>query len=298
MTDRVVHTGRGAALLDRMRAMPVIGTGIAIVEEALRDGARDSAASIAYFAFFSLFPLLLGLLAIAGFFLAGMDLRQSLDGFLVDALPGSADLVGGILDSVVRFRGPAGLFSVLALLWSASAAFGAVSRAINEAWGVHAGDPFYVSKLRYVGMCFAVAALFLASAVLTAAVEIFVNLDLEVLQRLGVSRLFALIGGHVASFVFLFSMFALLYKVMPRTHTRWREVWPGALLAAVLLEIAKRVFVGYLDNLANFEAVYGSLSSVIVLMLWLYVSAWILILGAEFIYLRTRAPSRETGVPT
>jgi membrane protein len=278
--------------------MPVVGTGIAIVEEALKDGARDSAASIAYFAFFSLFPLLLGLIAIAGFFLSGMDLRETLDAFLVDALPGSADLVGDILDSVVRLRGPAGLLSVFTLLWSASSAFGALSRAVNEAWGVHAGDPFYVSKLRYVGMCLAVGALFLGSAVLTATVEIFVNLDLDVLQRLGVSRLFARIGGYVASFAFLFSMFALLYKVMPRTHTSWNDVWPGALLAAVLLEMAKLIFVGYLENVANFEAVYGSLSSVIVLMLWLYVSAWIVILGAEFIYVRAHAPSRATGGPT
>jgi membrane protein len=164
-----------------------------------------------------------------------------------------------------------------------------VSRAINRAWGTAKSRPFYISKIRYFAMCIGVALLFLLSAAVTGFVEVVVGFDLPLLDRIGLTEAIARAGSRVASFVFLLSMFGLLYKVMPRVETRWREVWAGALLAGVLLELGKAVFVRYLEDVANFEAVYGSLSTAIILLLWLYVSAWILILGAEFIYVRRNA---------
>ena len=89
-------------------------------------------------------------------------------------------------------------------------------------------------------------------------------------------------------------IFALIYRLAPYVKVRWREVLPGALLAAILFELVKKGFVIYLDRLANFEAVYGSLASIIVAMLWLYLSAQILIYGAEYGIVRAEAFSKET----
>ena len=83
------------------------------------------------------------------------------------------------------------------------------------------------------------------------------------------------------SFVFNLAIFLSLYKILPNTRTHWRYIWPGALVAALLFEGSKFLFVLYLDNFATFNAVYGSIGSVIALLLWAYVSAFILILGAE-----------------
>lgn len=275
--------------LERLRRTPVLGTAIRTFEKALGDGATDSAASIAYFSFFSLFPLLIGLVAAASFALEPAEVRLRLDEFLMDSLPGSADLVRETVEAVIRLRGPAGILGLVTLLWSASAVFGAASRAVNRAWGTVETSPYYASKMRYIAMCLGAALLFLLSVVVTGFVEVVVGFDLGLLDPMGLTDAIARAGSRLVSFAFLLSMFGLLYKVMPRMETRWRDVWAGALLAGVLFEVGKAFFVKYLDNVANFEAVYGSLYTAIVLLLWLYVSAWILILGAELIDVRREA---------
>ena len=79
----------------------------------------------------------------------------------------------------------------------------------------------------------------------------------------------------------MLAVFLLIYRFMPNTRTYWRYIWPGALVAAVLFELTKNVFIVYLDRVANFENVYGALAPVIVLLMWTYVSSIVLIFGAE-----------------
>ena len=76
-------------------------------------------------------------------------------------------------------------------------------------------------------------------------------------------------------------MFLLIYRYVPNCKTYWRYIWPGALVAAGLFEVAKGLFIWYLDNLASYRQVYGPLTSVMILLLWTYLSSLILILGAE-----------------
>jgi len=73
----------------------------------------------------------------------------------------------------------------------------------------------------------------------------------------------------------------VIYKFMPNTKTYWRYVWPGAIVGALLFEAAKSMFILYVESFSNFENVYGSLAPVIALLVWVYVSSFILILGAE-----------------
>ena len=77
-------------------------------------------------------------------------------------------------------------------------------------------------------------------------------------------------------------LFEIAYVLLPNLRVRWTHALPGALLAAVLFEAAKLGFAWYVSNLASFSLVYGSLSTVIVLMVWIYISAIILLIGAEF----------------
>ena len=86
---------------------------------------------------------------------------------------------------------------------------------------------------------------------------------------------------RVAPFLINMGIFLLLYYFAPNCRTYWRYVWPGALIAAILFEVAKGIFIWYLDNLATYDQVYGSVTSVMSLLLWMWVSALILILGAE-----------------
>ncbi len=78
-----------------------------------------------------------------------------------------------------------------------------------------------------------------------------------------------------------FAIFLTIYKYLPNTKTYWRDVWLGAIVAAALFETGKNLFLWYLESFAQYSQVYGAVASVIVLMVWTYITALILILGAE-----------------
>jgi membrane protein len=92
------------------------------------------------------------------------------------------------------------------------------------------------------------------------------------------------VSTKLAAFLLIFLVFLLLYKFIPNTKTYWRGVWPGALLVALLFELARTLFIFYLDNIANYQLIYGSITSIIVLLVWIYYSSLIMILGAEFTF--------------
>ena len=96
----------------------------------------------------------------------------------------------------------------------------------------------------------------------------------------------------ITSFLFVFLVQVILYRVVPYRRLGWRRVLSGAAFAAVLFELGKNGFVFYLNRVANLEAVYGSVSSIIILLLWLYYSARVILLGAALI-----AVTREEASP-
>lgn len=236
--------------------------------ELSEDDATHMAAGVAYYAIFSIFPLILGLLAISGMFLGSADLQQRFLSFLADNLPGSERFVVGNIESIVRFRGAAGLGAILGLLWAATAVFGAISLAVNRAWDVHEDRSFFVAKARQLGAALGVGLLFLASLLSSSAMQVFDSV------------LINLVWGALAS-LYSFLIFVFIYRFVPNCRTYWRYVWPGAAVAAALFEIGKEFFVWYLANVANYSEVYGSLASVMAFLMWTYVSALVLILGAE-----------------
>jgi membrane protein len=125
-----------------------------------------------------------------------------------------------------------------------------------------------------------IGSLLLLSAAATSLIQVFNDgpfgpSDQEPLLDLGLSYLaLYLIPGLITLLVFL-----LLYRFAPNRQMRWRYVWPGALVAAVLFEVAKSLFLWYLENFASYNQVYGSLASVIVLMFWAYLSSMLLNTG-------------------
>jgi membrane protein len=151
-----------------------------------------------------------------------------------------------------------------------------VGRAINRAWDIQENRRFHVRKLRDMGMALGTGVLFLLSLGATSTLSILHGLDLPFVN------VAAEAGTRVLGFAFSLGIFLGLYKVVPNTKTYWRYVWPGALLGAAMFEVAKSLFVLYLGRFASYESVYGSVASVIILLVWIFVSAFILLVGAEF----------------
>ena len=280
LADRTRRKARAAS--ERLRRRFLVVLLARTFRELSDDDATHMAAGVAYYALFSLFPLLLGLIAILGLVIDSETLQVEITGWTADHLPGAGDFITDNIDISVGQSGSLGIISIIGLIWAGSAIFGAINRAVNRAWDVHEDRPFYVAKARQLVMALGVGILFflaLASASLAQAADRFAEVDLPLLGLADEAIGVVLFRG--TSFLFNLAIFLVLYKFLPNTRTYWRYIWPGALVATFLFEAGKDVFIFYVENFASFNQVYGSIGSVIALLFWAYLSALILIFGAE-----------------
>lgn len=273
----------GLSTVHRLESWPPTAIAVDMARRAGNDQIGDMAASVAYYALFSLFPLLLGLIAFASLFLDQARVEQELLTVTEQYLPGAAGLISENIDGVFRIRGALGLVALVGLVWSASAVFGSVARVLDRAWGVAETHAFHIVRFRSILMVAGLAVLFtlsFLSSTLLQTAEGVVDLDPFGLGRFLASGARALLQG--SSLVGSIAFPVLLYRFAPSQRIPWKDVFSGALLAGILFEIAKNVFLLYLSRFAQFDRIYGSLSLVIALLLWAYISALVLIIGAEF----------------
>ena len=274
---------RARRLARRLDTIPLCHLAYRTAREMSDDDATHMAAGLAYYAVLSLFPLSIGLISLLGMILESETAKTEIVGFLESYLPGSGDLLATNAAATWQVRGLLGIISFLGLFWSASLLFGAITRSVNRAWDIHKDRPFYIDKVRHIAMAFSVAPLFLMSIGATTvlhmvgSVEIPLVGEIDLLNHYGINVLTRLVP-----LVFTVTIFLLIYKFTPNTQTHWRYIFPGALVAGILFEVAKSIFAFYLDNFANYERVYGSLASVVIMLAWTYFSGLILIAGAEF----------------
>ncbi len=246
-----------------------------------RDNCQHLAAGIAYYGIFSLFPLLLGLIAIASLLLQSADARDAVIRAASKGLPGSTALVQQNIDQVLAARGTISILAAVMLLWSAKGIFSAITTSLNLAWEVSEKRPFW--KLTGIQMALVVGSgFFLAlSLAITTTVALISNLSVPGLgSRLG-DEPFWTLATEPFSLALSIATFLLLYRFLPCCEVRLGDVWRGAVVAGVLFEIAKSAYVFYATNVANYQLVYGSLTAAIVLLLWAWISSVILLFGAE-----------------
>ena len=282
------------SLTESLSGLPAVGLVVRALVKGSHDHSKDMAASIAYFSLFSLFPLFLGVISVASLFLDSAEIQSRLDGLLSDAFPGSAEFLRPNMETLFRLRGAAGMTSLVGLSWSATKMFGAASRGINLALGLHRPHPSYLSPLRYFLPTIAVSLLLFLSIALPTGVQLVAQVAPGLFGG-GGGGFLSFAGNRLTSYVFGFVLLGALYTLMPYQRPSWREVLPGALLAALLMELGKAGFSLYIKNVAHLDAIYGSLTSIIVLLLWLYLAARVLLFGAELIAVRQ---AQDRGKPT
>ena len=185
-------------------------------------------------------------------------------------------ILQGSIGDILRFRGVLGLVGILGLIWSGTGVFSAITHAINKAWEIPYDHPFYIKKPRELGMVVGTGLLFL----LSLGTSTFLTRIGQV--HLPFTGVLVKLSTGLLAFMFSLVIFLLVHKLSPITGLRWSNVWPGALLSTILFEVAKNLFVFYLNSFSHYNVVYGSLASVIISLVWIYYSAYILLLGAEF----------------
>ncbi|MQG88791.1 MAG: YihY/virulence factor BrkB family protein [SAR202 cluster bacterium] len=243
-------------------------------------------AAIAYYAFFSLFPLTLALIAVFSFALGITDFEQKLITGLREQIPVLAELdddfLADFFDGISAGRTAGSVVAVIGLFWVSQQVFSAIRKSINVIWGIDKTRPFITERLMDIALMFGAATLLFASVVITGILSFIQDLSAIWLPDAPISD--PLLWQRVAVFVPLFLSFVVfltLYWWLPNTKLKFKEVWPTALVGAAAFEISKAVFVFYLRNMSGVAtSVYGGVSAIIVLMIFVYVSAIILLVGA------------------
>jgi membrane protein len=253
-------------------------------------------AQLSYYFLLALFPLLLFLITLFGYFDgAGSHLRHKLLSYLGDVMPSSASqLVIDTIDQVTAARGGGKLsFGLLAAIWAASSGMNALGQSLNAAYDVRETRPWWKVRLISIALTFAL------STLITSALVIVLyggQLGRSVAALIHEGRAFAEVWKILQwpiALAFVFITFALIYHFAPdlaakRRQRRlsasdYRRRWlsPGVVVAVALWLLVSLGFRVYLHFFNSYSATYGSLGAVISLMLWFYLTGAAILLGGE-----------------
>jgi membrane protein len=250
--------------------------------EAIDDDITGLAAQLSYYFFLALFPAILFVLALASFFpLSNLtdDLGRSLAPFV------SAQVLELIQDQMHRLANNenGGLLTVgvVGALWSSSAAIVSIVGALNRAYDIEEGRPWWKVRLTAISLTMGVAVMVLAALTLVLAGP---TLAESIGQATGLGNVFQwtwLILQWPLVFALVTTAIGLLYYFGPDADQDWAWITPGAVAATVLWLIASLVFKVYIANFTDYTGSYGTVGGVIVLLLWFYVSGLAILAGAE-----------------
>jgi membrane protein len=260
------------------------------------------AASIAYYALLSLFPFFLVAFSVLGSVAAHESDRAAVLELALRYFPRQFPFVTSQLDALRASRVQLGIAGSLVMVWAAMGVFGAITSAINHAWGVERQPSYFKHKLISLLMLVAASALLLVAVLLMSAINVAeASWFAGVLTRvpgLEILRGFALRYATILLFVFIVG---LVFYFVPNASVRFRDVWVGAVLTGLLWHGAFNAFSWYVRDMSRFNLVHGSVAFVVVFLFWIYVSAVILLYGAEFsaayARLRRRRPEEIPAAP-
>ena len=251
--------------------------------EYLRRNCSHSAGAIAFYTLFSMFPLFL-FLTIGLSYVFGPETAQE-ENKLVDAIAGiipvSHSFIGDTIHNVTSARDEFAVVSVIGIIWASTAMFGAIRKGINAAWGIREARPFLKERLIDFGLVFAAGVLLTLILFSAAVFEIMREITGRVAPEANLfSGLVWSLAPKLATPVLTFLTFLFMYRFLPNTQVRTRDVWPWALAGSLAFNAASLAFVWYVSAFPHYNVVYGSIGAVLALLTWVYLSSTIVLLGA------------------
>jgi membrane protein len=263
------------------------------VSEFMEDNVLRLSAALAYYAMFSIGPLLVIVIAVAGLIFekkaVGQEVVQQIQAMIG---PKAAETVQTMLTEKHSSSVIATILGTVALIFGASGVFGQLQDSLNTIWEVKPKPGqgvwgFIRNRFLSFAMVLGIAFLLLVSMVITAGLELFSGMINHILPMPEIIAK----GLHLTiSFLVITLLFAMIYKVLPDATVKWRDVWVGAIGTALLFTVGKYLIGMYLGRESTSSA-YGAAGSVVVILLWVYYSSLILFFGAEF----TQVYAKKTG---
>lgn len=269
-----------------IRLPPLLRVFWAAVRSFFSDSVPRLGASLAYYTLFATGPIVMISIAVAGAVFGAEAARGEMVS-QIDQLVGreAAQAVQSLLAAAGRNKNGSAIASVLGtvtLAITATGAFLELQNSLNAIWRVKARKGFNIvaflwNRLRSFALVVGIGFLLLVSLVLSAALSAFGRW----LGGLGGSELFWNLLDIAISLGVITTLFAALYKLLPDIKLRWRDVWLGGFVTALLFTLGKKVIGLYIGNSGTASA-YGAAGSLVVFLLWVYYSSQVVLLGAEF----------------
>ncbi len=251
-----------------------------LMKEMKEDRATGLAAQQAYYYMLAIFPLLILVLSIIPYF--SIDPSRAV-GFVEEYMPSeSAEMFSDIIVNIVSERNGGLLtFGILGTIWSASNGVNAFMRAMNIAYGVEESRSFIKARLVSILLTFGL----IVSLIVALVLPVFGGVILEFIKGIlhvpdNMQIIFQILRWLLAVTVMVLVL-SVLYKMAPNKDFPFKHVFPGAITATILWQLVSLGFSYYVSNFGNYSATYGSLGGVIILMLWLFLTGLILVLGGE-----------------
>jgi membrane protein len=260
------------------------------------------AAAIAYYALLSLFPFLLLVISMLGSVTADDADRLAVLSFVFRYFPTQFDFVNSQLDAFRQTRVQLGVAGGLALIWASLGVFGAVTSAVNDAWGVEKQRSFLRHRMVSFLMLVAGGGVMILGLLFVGAVQVAQASWFGVmLTRFRWLEYLQTLTFTYSATILLILAVGLVFYFIPNAKTRFRDVWVGAVLTGILWRIAFDGFSWYIGR-SGLNFIHGSIAAVVVFLLWVYVSSVILMYGVEFTAayarLRRRRPDQMPAAPT
>jgi len=250
------------------------------LNEALRPSSGVMAAAVAYFAFLSIFPLVLLVVSISSLWLGRLVTENQIIEQLEFIAPALGQLLGRNIDEILQTRGTVSGLALLGLIWSASSIFYMLNRTQSMVWKYDKGPSTWKRRGLAILIVLVITGplLFLGS---------FAGSTLGSIRELIPDSIFAIQYELTQLFSIIMDilMFFVLYILLPHGSSSWKDCFPGAVLAGLLWEAAKKAFLLFITSyLTSSNLVYGSLASIIAFMTWVYFSCVIFFFGGYINY--------------
>ena len=261
------------------------------------------ASSIAYYTLLSLFPFFLLAFSILGSVTSDPADRATILEFVLRYFPRQFEFVTTQLDAMQQDTVRLGVVGTLLMIWAAMGVFGAVTSAVNHAWGVEKQPSYLKHKLISFIMLVAASLLLLGGLLLVSAINVAEARWFSVVAarapQLSVLHHIAVRWGTTAVFI---AVVGLIFYFVPNAKVRFRDVWVGAVVTGLLWRGALAGFSWYVHDLARFNKLHGQIGGVVVFLFWIYISAVLLLYGVEITAanarLRRHRPDEIPAAPT
>lgn len=241
------------------------------------------AASVAYYALMSLFPSFLLLFSLLGQFAVDESRRLAIIDFLLHYFPAHFDFLTQQLDAFRTQRVPIGVVGMVALTWAALGVFSAVSSAVNHAWGVEKQRSYLKHKLFSFLMMLAAGFLLVIALATVSAMQVAEsNWATEMVMRFRFFNVVQSLLVRWGTTLMLIFVVGMIFYFVPNAKVRFRDVWPGAVVTGLMWRGSLLGFSFYIRDMGRFNMVHGSISAVVVFLIWVYTCAILLMYGVEF----------------